>query len=550
MPEKIYPEPEDVNHQTGVSRNCEDVTEDLVMEDMFGKHPELEKSNSSLSNSNLPLSDDSDSHQHRCQDFQQPSTSPEIAGESNQITRIKVVFEENDQGNPKNWPFKKKAVHTAMYGITTFAAQYNSTTMVSSIPLLMRDFHTNETVATLSTSLYVLGIAFGPMFFAPFSEMFGRKIGVFLPFSISVAFTAGSSGSSSIAAILCTRFFAGVFAGAPVVSSGGVLADIWVPAVRGISLVFYAFFVVAGTTLGPVFSALLLNEGHKTWRWPLWLIIIVDGLIILIDVGLLSETYAPILLKRRAVKMRRETGNEKYYAQHEEFRLDFKEYVSLHLLRPFAMLATPIVFFIAMFASYVFGILYLVVTSIPIAFELSYNWQGTVTTLPLVSVAIGAWIGGGLNVLCQVQYGKMVIANGNKPLPEKRFIPMMYFGWLMPAGLMMFAWSAGKTHWIVPFIGLGTMSSGFFIIFQNCLNYLVDAFTRFAASAIAANTFTRSVFGAVFPLFGQQIFTKLGVNWGASTLSFIAFGMLPIPFVFYIFGEKIRSKNPYIKLVT
>jgi DHA1 family multidrug resistance protein-like MFS transporter len=529
---KPYPEPEsEQNPSTG---DTEKTPDDTVMEAVFGNPSELENGN--LSSSNWSSSGLSDNQ----------SVPTQVA----QPTRIKVIFEENDPENPMKWKFSKKAIHTAMYGITTFAAQYNSTTMSPTVPLLMKEFHTNETVATLATSLYVLGIAFGPMFFAPFSEMFGRKIGVFLPFFISVVFTAGSSGSSNMAAILCTRFFAGVFAGAPIVSSGGVLADIWVPAVRGISLVFYAFFVVSGTTFGPIFSSLLVNQGHRSWRWPLWLVMIVDGIILAIDVLVLSETYAPIILKRRATRLRKETGNQTYYAQHEEFRLDFKEYISLHLLRPFAMLATPIVFFIAMFASYVFGILYLVVTSVPVAFELSYNWKGTVTTLPLSAVAMGAWCGGFINILCQIEYGKQVRANNNEPLPEKRFIPMMYFGWLMPAGLMMFAWSAGRTHWIVPFLGIGIMSSGFFIIFQNCLNYLVDAFTRFAASAIAANTFTRSVFGAVFPLFGTQIFTKLGVSWGGSTLAFIALGMLPIPFIFYAFGEKIRSRNPYIKLVT
>jgi DHA1 family multidrug resistance protein-like MFS transporter len=78
----------------------------------------------------------------------------------------------------------------------------------------------------------------------------------------------------------------------------------------------------------------------------------------------------------------------------------------------------------------------------------------------------------------------------------------------------------------------------------------VDAFTRYAASAIAANTFFRSIFGGVFPLFGYILFENLGVQWGASLVAFIALGMIPIPFVFYIFGEKIRAKNPYINLVT
>lgn len=536
-PEDVISVPNEDSHEEATEtsgsshRNSSSIPEE---NDKLGSGTDLEKSII-----RLPILPDSE----------HPEDRPVPDGMSGS-PRIKVVFEENDAENPMNWPVRSKSFHTVMFGITTFAAQFNSTIMSPCVPMLMETFNVSETVATLGTSLYVLGTAFGPMFFAPFSEMFGRKIGVFLPFFVSVVFTAGTSGSKTMAAILCTRFFAGVFAGAPIVSSGGVMADLWAPAIRGIALVFYASFVVCGTTLGPVFSSLLIHQGHRSWRWPLWLTMMVDGVVLAVDFLFLSETYAPVILKRRAVKMRKETGNEKYYAQHEEFRLNFKEYATLHLIRPFAMLATPILFFVAMFASYVFGILFLVVTSIPVAFEMAYGWTGTATTLPLIAVTLGAWCGGLLNVMSQVQYGRLVRENGGKPLPEKRFIPMMMYAWLMPAGLLMFAWSAGRTLWIVPILGLGIMASGFFIIFQNCLNYLVDAFTRFSASAIAANTFTRSVFGAMFPLFGTQIFTKLGVSWGATTLALIALGMLPISFIFYAFGQKIRARNPYIKLVT
>jgi len=121
----------------------------------------------------------------------------------------------------------------------------------------------------------------------------------------------------------------------------------------------------------------------------------------------------------------------------------------------------------------------------------------------------------------------------------------------MPAGIFIFAWTSDRDiHWIAPMIGIAVMGVGFIVIFQGCLNYLVDAFTRYAASAIAANTFFRSIFGGIFPLFGYILFENLGVHWGGSLVAFIALGMIPIPFLFYIFGQKIRSKNPYSNLVT
>jgi hypothetical protein len=77
--------------------------------------------------------------------------------------------------------------------------------------------------------------------------------------------------------------------------------------------------------------------------------------------------------------------------------------------------------------------------------------------------------------------------------------------------------------------------------------YLVDAFTRYAASAIAANTVLRSLLGGLLPLAGLRLYNKLGYGWGNSLLAFLALAMVPIPVLFSIYGERIRTKFP-IKL--
>lgn len=73
--------------------------------------------------------------------------------------------------------------------------------------------------------------------------------------------------------------------------------------------------------------------------------------------------------------------------------------------------------------------------------------------------------------------------------------------------------------------------------------YLVDAFTVHAASAIAANTVLRSVFGAVLPLAGLDMYDKLGLGWGNSLLGFVALAFIPVPVFFRLKGERIRT-NP------
>jgi len=74
--------------------------------------------------------------------------------------------------------------------------------------------------------------------------------------------------------------------------------------------------------------------------------------------------------------------------------------------------------------------------------------------------------------------------------------------------------------------------------------YMVDAFTVYAASAIAANTVLRSIFGAVLPLAGEKMYNKLGLGWGNSLLAFIALACCVIPPFFYRYGEQLRKKYP------
>jgi hypothetical protein len=73
---------------------------------------------------------------------------------------------------------------------------------------------------------------------------------------------------------------------------------------------------------------------------------------------------------------------------------------------------------------------------------------------------------------------------------------------------------------------------------------LVDTFTIYAASALAANTVVRSVFGAVLPLCGLQMYAKLGLGWGNSLLGFIAVIMIPGAFLIIRYGEYLRTKFP------
>lgn len=188
------------------------------------------------------------------------------------------------------------------------------------------------------------------------------------------------------------------------------------------------------------------------------------------------------------------------HAKFEEWDVSLKELAVKFGIRPFQMLMTPICFSVALYASFVYGILYGNLAAFPIEFEEERGWNQLVGALPFLSLLIGILLGGAVNVLNNRYYSSRFRANGNKAVPEARLPPMMGGSIVFAAGLFIFGWTSDKSiPWIAPVIGTVLMGLGFFTIFQCALNYLIDTFQRYAASAVAANTFLRSMFAAAFP---------------------------------------------------
>lgn len=173
---------------------------------------------------------------------------------------------------------------------------------------------------------------------------------------------------------MITRFFAGVFGSAVVTNTGGVLADIWAPKQRGLAIVGYGMCICGGPSLGPVVGSALSSTPSLGWRWTEYITGIVMAVQLVVDVLVLEESYAPVLLGRKASRMRFETKNWALHAkvtkttwvvhkfhtdilsQHEEWEPSFKEFYDKYLIRPFQMLATPICLFMSLYAAFVYGI--------------------------------------------------------------------------------------------------------------------------------------------------------------------------------------------------
>jgi hypothetical protein len=76
-------------------------------------------------------------------------------------------------------------------------------------------------------------------------------------------------------------------------------------------------------------------------------------------------------------------------------------------------------------------------------------------------------------------------------------------------------------------------------------SYLIDVFgSETAASALAALTLSRSLFGAFLPLAGPPLYEALGLGWGNTLLGCVGLTFVPVPLLFYKYGERVRAMFP------
>ncbi|KAF7185479.1 Efflux pump radE [Pseudocercospora fuligena] len=455
-----------------------------------------------------------------------------------------IIFwdSDTDPANPQNWSTTSKWCQVAVLSALTFLTPLASSMFAPGVPEVMSDFHTSSTLlATFVVSIYVLGFALGPLVIAPCSELYGR-LPVYHICNIGfIGFTIACGRAQSMGELCAYRFLQGVWGVCPVTIGGGTIADLFIPEQRGAAMAIWAMGPLLGPVVGPVAGGFLSEA--TSWRWIFYVIAIATGLIAILAAIGIRETYAPILLERKASKLRKSTGNRNLRSKLDT-GLNPRQLFLRAIVRPTKMLfLSPICFLMTLYMSIVYAFLYLLFTTFTFVFEDQYGFSASIVGLVYIGLGVGNFIGlGTLGFMSDRIAKRLTAKNGGQLKPEYRLPPLIWGGPFIPAGLFIYGWTAQyQVHWIVPLIGTTFIGIGLIAAFMCINTYLVDTFTLYAASAMAANTVLRSIFGGVFPLFGLQMYDTLGLGWGNSLLAFIGIALLPIPWLFYAYGERIRT---------
>ncbi|KAL3458380.1 major facilitator superfamily domain-containing protein [Aspergillus heterothallicus] len=449
-----------------------------------------------------------------------------------------ITFSPNDPTDPLNWPLAQKLKFTLISCAMVFLTAFASSIFGPAASTTASEYGVSITVMNLSVALFVAGYAVGPLFFAPLSLLVGNTAPLCVAMVGVAVFQIPQSLAKNVATIIVSRFLEGMLGSGVLAVGSGMLAEVWSAETRAIAIGLSATSMNLGSSVGPIVGAFVLER--YGWRWIGWV-----TLLTYVGVGLLTpftvwESSRKRILERRAAKVRKETGDDRFYAPSEKHRLTLGTLVQRYGKMPLAMMAQePILIVVTMYLTLVYGTLYLSYQMIPYAFK-NRGWSAPQASLPFLSVILGVVLAWAIVSGYTVLYWRPKLKRTGSTTPEDRLPPMILGGLMLIPSLLWFGWSM-RAHAAAQIIACIPLGCALQVIFISGVVYIIDVYMPNANSAISIHVAVRSLVSATFPLWGSIVYERLGVEWTSTVLGGLGVLLVPSPVVFWFWGSRIRG---------
>ncbi|KAK3952352.1 major facilitator superfamily domain-containing protein [Pseudoneurospora amorphoporcata] len=463
-----------------------------------------------------------------------------------------VVFTSCDPENPKNWPLWYRCWIIFACSYSTWVVVLYSSSYTATVPGLMKEYHvTNQPVATLGLTTYLFGLACGCLALAPLSELYGRRPIYLVSLVMFALLILPCAMPSSLAEIIVVRFFGALFGAVMVSNSPATVVDIANPDYLALCMAVTSIAPLNGPVTGPLIGG--FASQYLGFRWANWIVLILSGAAV-IFMATIRETYAPAILRAKAARLRKETGDDRYWSRFDQ-KVSTIQLLKTNLSRPFILAATePILWFFNTWISLVYAILYLCFVAYPIVFKEHRGWSTGQVGLAFLGMGCGTVA----SIVLEPFWRSIINKRTSKydpetgrPAPEAQAYVMTIGAILTAFGQLAFSWTClpVSIHWVVPIIFGVPFGMGNTISFIYGSNYLAGAYGLYAASALAANSFLRSVAGGVLPLAGPSMYRNLTPQIAGTILGVLEVLLIPIPIIFYRYGDRIRGRSKVIRVM-
>ncbi|KAM0806558.1 putative Synaptic vesicle transporter [Seiridium cardinale] len=439
--------------------------------------------------------------------------------------------------DPRSWPFRQKWLIMSLISWLCLVSPLASSMFAPATSLMNDEFHNEDsTLTTFTVSFFLMGYVVGSLITAPLSEQFGRKVILDIMTAIFAIWQLACAVAPNITSLLIFRLFAGLGGSACLSIGGGIVSDLFDSNERGIATAVFALGPLLGPVIGPVIGGFLSQKAG--WRWIYWLLFILGSLTFILQVLVSKETNLRVIqARRRAFEGRplkwwhRLDWYATVDASDEEGGREFN--LAQSMLRPWKFIFTsPITGLLCLYSGFVYGLLYLLLTTITTVFVVNYHWSIGESGLSYIGIGIGFLLGvviiGGTSDRVMAKHTKL---NNNVPTPEVRLKICVYVSFVIPISFLWYGWSADQqAFWLAPVSGLVCFGLGMVGILLPVQTYMIDAFPDYAASSTAALASSRNVVGTFLPLAGPYLYKAIGLGWGNTLLGCIALALIPAPY--------------------
>ncbi|MCJ1312163.1 hypothetical protein MMC25_005837 [Agyrium rufum] len=494
-------------------------------------------------------------------------TTKEGGGRDNVF--VVSFHDEKDPMDPHNWSYLARWGATCNVALIALVVGMASSIDSAALPQASADFGVSQVTESLATGLFLIGFGCGALVAGPFSEEFGRNPVYIATLAMYMVFIMASALAPNIGAQLAFRFIAGCFASTPLTCAGGSISDLWSPVERVFAFPAFANAGFMGPILGPVIGGFIgESKVLNNWRWTEWITLIFSGIVLCSVVLFQPETYGPILLKWKAAHLRALTGDDRYVAEVEVRSESFLYRVKRALYRPFLLAARePIIMLFGLYLTVLYIILFTFLNGYTFIFTEIYGIDQGLTGLSFIGIGLGLCLASALIPFIKWNYvralrkqrqhileskspeEKMEFEQSTTPPklpPEIRLVWAMIGAPAVPISVFWMGWTARPDISIwSPLAASVLFGYGILCIFISCYMYLIDSYEQFAASALASVTVVRYVAAGGMVEVAIPMYERLGVGVTLSILGGLSAILVPVPYLFWKFGDRIRQGSRY-----
>ncbi|KAJ7277299.1 major facilitator superfamily domain-containing protein [Mycena rebaudengoi] len=185
-------------------------------------------------------------------------------------------------------PPHRKMVITFVLGVCGFLAPMSSTTVLSAIPEVASTFHTTGSMISLTNAIYLVFMGLSPCFWAPMSQVYGRRPICLATALLFFACSLGTALSPDLWTFFVFRALTAFQGTSFLVVGASCLGDIYQPTERAKAVGWFLSGTLIGPAIGPSIAGVIVT--YRSWRVIFYLQAAFGGLATVLVFFLLPET--------------------------------------------------------------------------------------------------------------------------------------------------------------------------------------------------------------------------------------------------------------------